>query len=60
MQVIYVDPVQLRAIDLGNEVLQILARTLEFKGGESGKDSPCYGRRVPVYSIKAGVPIGIQ
>ena len=31
IQVGYVDPVQLRGVDSGNEDLQILAWTLEFK-----------------------------
>ena len=37
------DPVQSRAVDPGNKVLQILTSTLEFKGGESGKEDSCYG-----------------
>src|SRR6266702_2123991 len=52
IEVIYQDPVQLRAVNSGNEVLQILASTIEFKVGESREDRPCYGRHV--YSIRAG------
>src|SRR6266702_1866413 len=51
IKVIYGDLIQLSAFDPGNEVLQILASTHESKGGESRKDSPCYGRGA--YSIRA-------
>ena len=51
IQVGYVDPVQLRGVNSGNEVLQILASTFEFNVGEREKDGPCHGRQV--YSIRA-------
>ena len=52
IQITYVDEVQLRGIYSGNEIIQILASTLERKQDESGKDSPFYGRWV--HSIRAG------
>ena len=54
IQVECVDLGQVRGGDSGNEVLQILASTLESKIGESRKGprgSPCYGRQV--YAIRA-------
>lgn len=40
----YVDPVQLGAIYMGDEVLQTLASTAESKGGGDRKDNPRYMR----------------
>jgi hypothetical protein len=51
IQEIYEDTDYSRAVDLGDEVLQILASTLETKTGKSRKDSPCYRW---VYLIRAG------
>ena len=45
VQIMYVNPVQLGTVDSGNEVLQILASTLEMKSNKSRNDGPCYGRR---------------
>ena len=51
VQVQYVDLVQARAVDSGDEVLYIVVCTLDVKVGKSRKDCPCYWRRV--YSIRA-------
>ena len=40
---------QLKTVDMGDKVFQILASTLEFKVGESRKESSCYRGRA--YSI---------
>ena len=41
-----------RCVDSLDEVLQILANSVEIEGSESGKDSPCDGRQA--YLIRAG------
>ncbi len=46
------DPPELGAVDLGHQVLQTIANTRKYQGGESGKDSPCCRRQA--YSIRAG------
>jgi hypothetical protein len=40
----YVDTLELRGIDLGDEVLQVLAYTSEPEGCERGEDSACERR----------------
>ena len=53
VQVSYTDVVQSRAINIGDEVLKILASALEFKTDECRKNYPCnWGRRAD--SMKAG------
>lgn len=48
MEVPYLDRFEFRTIDLGRQILQVIAVTFEFKRCESGKDDPCYKR---AYSV---------
>ena len=49
MEVPYLDRFEFRTIDLGRQILQVIAVTFEFKIYESGKDDPCYkGEAYPV------------
>ena len=49
MEVPYLDRFEFRTIDLGRQILQVIAVTFEFKIYESGKDDPCYKRET--YSV---------
>ncbi len=46
IEVCYFEVLELRSVDLGHQVLQILANTSESKLGECGKDSSGKGRRM--------------
>ena len=49
MEIPYLDRFEFRTIDLGHQILQVIAVTFEFKIYESGEDEPCYRREA--YSV---------